>query len=87
MQAQRLPQALLVSNQANRERLGIARKSFSFLPPGNLADDGGVDEFDFRLSVFQHRFDSRVCASLKSRLHIFMPASGSASLAYYNTHI
>jgi hypothetical protein len=28
MPAQRLPQALLVSNQANRERLGIARESF-----------------------------------------------------------
>jgi len=87
MPAQRLPQALLVSNQANRERLGIARKSFSFLPPGNLADDGGVDELDFRLSVFQHRFDSSVCASFKSRLHIFMPAPGSAGLADFNTHI
>jgi len=28
MPAQRLPQALLVSNQANRERLGIAQGSF-----------------------------------------------------------
>ncbi len=28
MPAQRLPQALLVSNQANRERLGIAQESF-----------------------------------------------------------